>query len=203
MTDRQGRNLQQYLYNDEMARNATLGNEMSTSFHGQDLVNPYDKSMFNSNLAIGTPEFLSNPWFQPENQSLTILNNVGYADPNISSAENLEMSYHRTGDFGFGYANELGISATGIHPGEHQSPITHRSEMSYSEQGKEMDFSNYQNVLSRYNSMYYESMRNSGQSINSDVINYSGLLPTPANSMDIEGLLAHEAQMNRLGVGAV
>ncbi|XP_031568489.1 transcription factor RFX4-like [Actinia tenebrosa] len=203
VTDRQGRNVQQYLYNDEMSRNATPGSEMTASYHGQDFINPYDKSIFNSNLGIANPEFLSNPWFQPENPSLTVLNNVGYADPNVSSADqNLEMSYHRSGDFGFGYANELGIFTSGIHPTEHQTPISHRSDIPYSDQGKDVDFSNYQNLL-RYNSMYYESMRNSGQSISSDVLNYSGILPTPANSMDIEGILAHEAQMNRLGVGAV
>jgi hypothetical protein len=114
------------------------------------------------------------------------------------------MSFHRSADFGFGYANEMGIASSGIHPVEHQSPMSHRSDISYNQQGKDTDYSNYQNVLSaRYNSMYYESMRNTGQTINSDAINYSGILPTPANSMDIEGILAHEAQVNRLGVGAV
>lgn len=189
--------MQQYMYPDDISRNAPQA-EMA-GFHSQDFINAFDKSFFNP-VTVPNTEYLGSPWI-PDNQSLTVLNNVTYDQGTTNG--NLEMEFHRNVDYGtYNYPSDMAITNNAIHPYDIQTPLNHRSDISYNQQAKEMDYSNYSNAISRYNSLYYDNMRTNTPAVTSDILNY-GMGPNTGTPMDIDGILAHEAQISRMGIGAV
>lgn len=201
MNDRTNRttNMQQYIYPDDVSRNATQVGDM-TGFHGHDFMNSLEKTFFNPNVtAAATTEYLGSPWI-PDTQSLTVLNNVNYDQTTTNG--NMEFGYHRTADYGFNYGNEMSMTNNSLHPYDIQNPLNHRTDIPYNQQGKDVDYGNYSNSISRYNTLYYDNMRTNMPGMNAEVLNY-GMAPNTAAPMDIDGMLAHEAQMTRLGIGTV
>ena len=173
------------------------------AFQG-DFISAIDKAFFSSNVTLSTNEYMGATWIQNEPSNLTVLNSVNFQENN--PVTNAAMNFPRGGNYEMNYSTSVPLSQS--YTNTHSFPTNPRpQEISYISPTKD-DFGyvpSITNIYSRLNTptSFYDHMRNAVQVGAADVTGVGGLLNAPASSVGMDGLSSHDAQLNRLGIGAM
>lgn len=180
-----------------------MGNvpEMNT-FQG-DFISAIDKAFFSAKVTLNPNEYMGASWVQNETSNLTVLNPVNVQEHN--SENNTTMGFPGNGNYPVSYDNSVPLN---VYSNAHSMPSNPRQqEIPYISPTKD-DFGyipSITNMYSRYNApnYLYDPIRSVVQSGGTDVMPFNGLLNSPSSSFGMDVITPHDAQMNRLGIGAV
>lgn len=180
-----------------------MGNvpEMNT-FQG-DFISAIDKAFFSAKVTLNTDEYMGASWVQNETSNLTVLNPVNVQEHN--SENNVTMGFPGNGNYPVSYDSNVPLN---VYSNAHSMPSNPRQqEIHYISPTKD-DFGyvpSITNMYSRYNTpnYLYDPIRSVVQSGGADVMPFNGLLNSPSSSFGMDVIASHDAQMNRLGIGAV